>query len=80
MNLIMDILSAISLGTEPINEKTDISAANRETRISRASKIFLPGMWRNIVVQGMYQVVVILTLNYAGPFIFFDKPYNLVTE
>jgi Ca2+-transporting ATPase len=45
----MDILSAISLGTEPVTEKTEISATNREQRISRASKIFLAGMWRNII-------------------------------
>jgi len=80
MNLIMDILSAISIGTEPINEKTEITVANKETRISRASKIFLPGMWRNIIVQGIYQIVVCLTLMYAGSSIFFDKPYNLITE
>jgi Ca2+ transporting ATPase len=79
MNLIMDILAAISLGTEPITEKSEISVTNRETRISRAAKIFLPGMWRNIIVQAAYQIVVLLTLNYVGAFIFFDEPYNLIT-
>ena len=80
MNLMMDILGAISLGTEPITEKSEISVTNRETRISRAAKIFLPGMWRNIITQSVYQIVVCLTLNYVGTFIFFDKPYNLITE
>jgi len=54
MNLIMDILAAISLGTEPITEKSSANATQRETRISRASKIMIPGMWRNIVVQSLY--------------------------
>lgn len=46
----MDILAAISLGTEPITEKSDITVTNKETRISRAAKIFQPGMWRTIII------------------------------
>lgn len=79
MNLIMDILAAISLGTEPITEKPNISPINKETRISRAAKIFTPGMWRNIVVQAAYQIVIVLCLMYFGTFMFFDESYNLVT-
>lgn len=40
----------------------------------------LPSMWRNIIVQSNYQVVVCLCLNYFGTFIFFDDTYNLITE
>lgn len=80
INLIMDILAAISLGTEPITEKSNVSVNNRETRISRAAKIFIPGMWRNIIVQAVYQVVVVLSLMYFGTLMFFDEPYNLITE
>ena len=54
MNLIMDILAAISLGTEPITEKSNRNSTNKEQRISRASKIFIPEMWRNIIVQTLY--------------------------
>ena len=54
MNLIMDILSAISLGTEPITEKKEVPETDRESRISRNHKIFQPGMWRNIIVQATY--------------------------
>jgi magnesium-transporting ATPase (P-type) len=36
-------------------------------------------MWRNIIVQAVFQIVIILTLTYAGSFIFFEKPYNLIT-
>jgi len=80
MNLIMDILAAISLGTEPITEKSEVPRENPETRVSRAAKIFQAPMWRNIVVQGTYQIVVVLALLYFGPLMFFDEPYNLITE
>lgn len=50
----MDILAAISLGTEPIIEKSEISVSNMEKRISRASKIFQGGMWRTIITQTSY--------------------------
>lgn len=75
----MDILAAISLGTEPITEKNEVPVENKETRISRKGKIFVPSMWRNIVVQGVYQVTVVLVLMYFSTFMFFDKPYNLIT-
>lgn len=77
INLIMDILAAISLGTEPIVERTNVQEHEKETRISRQSKIFEKQMWRNIVIQTVYQVTVILCLMYFGIFIFVDS-YNLV--
>jgi magnesium-transporting ATPase (P-type) len=80
INLIMDILAAISLGTEPITERDIIPEANKETRISRAAKVFQARIWKNILIQGTYQIVVILTLMYFGTLMFFTEPYNLVTE
>jgi len=50
-----------------------------EKRISRAAKIFLPGMWRNIMIQGVYQILVVLTLEYFGGLLFIDDSYNLIT-
>ena len=78
INLIMDVLAAIALGTEPIAEKTNVSVTNKEARISRAAKIFTPAMWRNIVVQAVYQIVIVLCLLYFGTFLFVEE-YNLVT-
>merc|ERR1712086_860215 len=80
LNLILDILAAISLGTEPVVKKARVPFAERETRISRASRIFTAAMWRHIVVQSAYQLTVLLALLYFGTFMFFDEPYNLVTE
>lgn len=69
--MIMDILAAISLGTGKENNKS-------EGRISRKFKIFEPEMWRQIIVQGTFQVLVNLVLIFFGGMIF-KKKYNLVT-
>lgn len=46
VNLIMDVLGAIAIGTEPYTEDT----ATKSTRISRRAKVMIPEMWRQIVV------------------------------
>lgn len=71
INLVMDILAAIALGTGRENTKI-------EGRISRKFKVFEPEMWRQILVQGTFQVLVNLLLIYFGG-LMFDKPYNLIT-
>ena len=43
-NLIMDILAAIAIGTEPFNKHE-----TKSVRISRKDKIILPDMWRTIL-------------------------------
>lgn len=50
-NLVMDVLGAIALGTEPPNK--DQSKAST-TRVSRKDKIITPFMWRQIIVQASY--------------------------
>jgi len=50
----MDILAAIALGTETYKKDTEVSVANKSDRISRKTKILLPFMWRNILVQSLY--------------------------
>lgn len=77
----MDILAAISLGTEPIQDRDIIPVANVEKRISRAAKIFELRIWKNILIQGTYQIVICLVLIYTGALMFFDETgrYNLVT-
>lgn len=76
-NLIMDVLGAIALGTEPPN--IDQSKA-QTTRVSRKDKIITPFMWRQILVQALYQLIVMFGIMYFGTFIFFDESFNLVTE
>jgi hypothetical protein len=43
MNLIMDILGAIAIGTEPYKKD------DKTIRISRSQKIMMPEMWRLII-------------------------------
>lgn len=54
INLIMDILGAIALGTDPYRKRTDISEANKFQRIRRADKIFTPYLWRQIFVHSVW--------------------------
>jgi|TARA_B110000305_G_C19344196_1_gene590778 Ca2+-transporting ATPase len=50
INLIMDILAAIALGTETFKRDDDVSVKNKSNRISRKDKILLPEMWRQIFI------------------------------
>lgn len=88
-NLIMDILAAIAIGTEPYmkdvviqegDEQTADKWNKKSTRISRRDRIILPEMWRNILGQVMYQLLVLIVLVYFGEFIFFSKPFNIIYE
>jgi magnesium-transporting ATPase (P-type) len=74
VNLIMDILGAIAIGTEPY-QKED----KQMNRISRKDKIMTPEMWRQIIGHSVYQILVMMILMYFGVFMFFDKTFNLVT-
>lgn len=46
INLIMDTLGAIAIGTEPYKKQDEINKNNRQTRISRKDKMLLLEMWR----------------------------------
>lgn len=82
INLIMDILGAIAIGTEPPDCSHKVlmeeGAEVNTKRISRKDKIILPVMWRNIIGQVAYQLVVLFTLIYLGQFMFFEKSFNLI--
>lgn len=74
VNLIMDILGAIAIGTEPYKKNQE-----KSNRISRRDKIILAEVWRQVLVQALYQVLVCVFLMYFGQFIFFENSFNLVT-
>ena len=69
----MDILGAIAICTEPYDKNKTGS------RISRRDKIILPEMWRQVLVQAAYQLLVMVILMYFGTFIFFEKSFNIIT-
>jgi len=63
MNLVMDVLAATALCTEPFVHKEDDDTLQR---ISRKEKLIKPVMWRNILPQALYQVCVMIILMYGG--------------
>jgi len=71
-NLIMDILAAVALGTEPFS-------GGVRKRISRKETIFTKTMWRQIFIQAFYQIAVMIFMMYFGGLMFTEKPVNIVT-
>ncbi|XP_030504987.2 putative calcium-transporting ATPase 13, plasma membrane-type [Cannabis sativa] len=65
VNLIMDTLAALALATEkPTNElMKKLPVGRKETLITRI-------MWRNIIAHALFQVTVLLTLQFKGRSIF----------
>lgn len=73
LNLLMDVLAAIALGTEPFKDDS------RETRrISRRDEVMLPEMWRQVTVQATYQILVMMMLMYFGGLMFVTEGVNLI--
>ena len=67
----MDTLAAISLATEPPHP-----SELKQDRQKKSDKIILPSMWRNIIGQVTYQLVVLIVMLYTVPW-WFNKGYRL---
>ncbi|KAJ4899354.1 plasma membrane-type protein [Raphanus sativus] len=61
VNLIMDTLGALALATEPPTDHL----MDRDP-VGRREPLITNIMWRNLFVQAMYQVTVLLVLNFRG--------------
>uniref|UniRef100_A0A7N0RGP8 Calcium-transporting ATPase n=1 Tax=Kalanchoe fedtschenkoi TaxID=63787 RepID=A0A7N0RGP8_KALFE len=61
VNLIMDTLGALALATEPPTDHL-----MHRTPVGRREPLITNIMWRNLLIQAMYQVTVLLSLNFAG--------------
>ncbi|KAK7255053.1 hypothetical protein RIF29_28455 [Crotalaria pallida] len=61
VNLIMDTLGALALATEPPTDQL----MNR-TPVGRREPLITNIMWRNLIVQAVYQVAILLVLNFGG--------------
>lgn len=68
LNLIMDTLAAISLATEPPSRNPEDWAQAKKR--SKDEKIILPYMWRNILVQVAYQLLILIIMLYSVPYWF----------
>ncbi|XP_059448904.1 putative calcium-transporting ATPase 13, plasma membrane-type [Corylus avellana] len=65
VNLIMDTLGALALATEqPAKELMD------KPPVGRTTPLITNIMWRNLLAQASYQIVVLLTLQFKGESIF----------
>nr|ASM90234.1 calcium-transporting ATPase plasma membrane-type [Sesuvium portulacastrum] len=70
VNLIMDTLGALALATErPTTELLD------KPPVGRTEPLITNIMWRNLLSQALYQIAVLLTLQFKGKSIF-----NVTTE
>lgn len=61
VNLIMDTLGALALATEPPHE-----GLMQRPPVGRNESFITRTMWRNIIGQSIYQLSILLVLNFAG--------------
>ncbi|XP_057535535.1 calcium-transporting ATPase 9, plasma membrane-type-like [Amaranthus tricolor] len=61
VNLIMDTLGALALATEPPTNQL-----MRRAPIGRREPLVTNIMWRNLIVQALYQVAILLIFNFGG--------------
>ncbi|KAK7293954.1 hypothetical protein RJT34_16836 [Clitoria ternatea] len=61
VNLIMDTLGALALATEPPTDHL-----MHRSPVGRREPLITNIMWRNLLVQAVYQITVLLVLNFCG--------------
>ncbi|KAI4348669.1 hypothetical protein L6164_009366 [Bauhinia variegata] len=61
VNLIMDTLGALALATEPPND-----GLMQRPPVGRGQSFITKAMWRNIIGQSIYQLIVLAILNFDG--------------
>ncbi|GAB4838302.1 Calcium-transporting ATPase 10, plasma membrane-type [Ancistrocladus abbreviatus] len=61
VNLIMDTLGALALATEPPTDHL-----MKRPPVGRREHLITNIMWRNLLIQAIYQVTVLLVLNFQG--------------
>ncbi|XP_074563523.1 calcium-transporting ATPase 5, plasma membrane-type-like [Curcuma longa] len=61
VNLIMDTLGALALATEPPTNEL-----MKRSPVGRREPLVTNIMWRNLIVQALYQVGILLIFNFAG--------------
>ncbi|WMV47818.1 hypothetical protein MTR67_041203 [Solanum verrucosum] len=72
VNLIMDTLGALALATEKPTEEL-----MKKKPVGRTAPLITNVMWRNLMAQALYQIAVLLTLQFKGELIFgFNKRVN----
>lgn len=65
VNLIMDTFAALALATEPPNDEL-----LKRQPYGRKESIITPNMWRNILGQSLYQIIVLTLILFLTPSLF----------
>ena len=65
VNLIMDTLASLALATEP---PTDELLTRKP--YSRFESLITPAMWKNVIMQGLLQIVILGAILFKGNFCF----------
>ncbi|GKV43749.1 hypothetical protein SLEP1_g51001 [Rubroshorea leprosula] len=65
VNLIMDTLGALALATEKPTKKL-----MKKPPVGRTEQLITNIMWRNLLAQALYQITILLTLQFKGESIF----------
>ncbi|KZV39585.1 calcium-transporting ATPase 12, plasma membrane-type, partial [Dorcoceras hygrometricum] len=68
VNLIMDTLGALALATERPTDELMLRPP-----VGRTEPLISNAMWRNLVAQALYQILILLTLQFKGKSIFHVK-------
>ncbi|KAK3200631.1 hypothetical protein Dsin_024046 [Dipteronia sinensis] len=66
VNLIMDTLGALALATEPPTDEDHM----KRPPVDRSQPLITKTMWRNLISQAIFQVSILLTLQFRGRSIF----------
>jgi magnesium-transporting ATPase (P-type) len=81
----MDTLGAIALASEPPvlgdhqhDENGEDDHDHNDISRRKEEKIIKEVMWRNVLVQAAYQILVLIVLLYSMPFWFPNSAYNLI--
>ncbi|GKV26720.1 hypothetical protein SLEP1_g35968 [Rubroshorea leprosula] len=61
VNLIMDTLGALALATEPPTDHL-----MHRSPVGRREPLITNIMWRNLIIQALYQITILLVLNFGG--------------
>ncbi|GMH16066.1 hypothetical protein Nepgr_017907 [Nepenthes gracilis] len=75
VNLIMDTLGALALATEP-----PTNHLMHRAPVGRREPLVTNTMWRNLIIQASYQVIVLLVLNFYGKNLPFIKGHGWEQE
>ncbi|KAL4460329.1 hypothetical protein ABPG74_000080 [Tetrahymena malaccensis] len=65
VNLMQDTMAALALATEPPNDEL-----LKRKPVKRTDAIVTPTMWKGIILQSIYQIVVLCVILFKGPSLF----------